>query len=322
MSLSGDIAKNQEQIMNLPEILRGNTVIVGMGLMGGSFAKGIRELSSKAAIAGLDIDKRPVEKALNEKVINEGAVFREDEHQVRRILMKADFIILCFYPEQIMDYIITYRDVFKKGLKIIDICGLKGNFVSKAQAEMPDMVEYIGTHPMAGREKRGYEHGNGEIFLGASFIITPTENNTERTILQIGEMARALGFGRIRLAAPSEHDSLIAYTSHMPHVIASTLVNAAPKEGVTGFTGGSFKDATRVARINEELWSQLYFFNKEPLLIEIKRFIDELKEFESILKNNEMKEMQEYLKRASQLKKLWAEEVDRYDDGFTKNKSR
>lgn len=298
------------------DILKRGTVIAGLGLMGSSFARAIKDLSSKYYVAGIDRIEQPVFQGQQDRVLDEGAVLRRDEEKVRQLLSRAGLIILSMYPEGILDFIDQYRDALTPGTVMIDICGLKGMLVEEAQKRMPEGVEYVATHPMAGKEKSGYENGDGEMFLGASFILTPTAHNTPETLAALKEMAFHMGFGKIREVSPQEHDTLIAYTSHLPHVIASSLINSWDgDDDVSAFAGGSFRDATRVAEINAELWTQLFMHNKEPLLEKVSKYIEALEFFKKNLEHEDDEGIREFLENASSRKTEWNRKVDRYDDG-------
>lgn len=298
------------------DILKRGTVIAGLGLMGSSFARAIKDLSSEYYVAGIDRLEQPVFQGQQDRVLDEGAVLRREEDKVRYLLNKAGLIILSMYPEGILEFIDQYRDALAPGTVMIDICGLKGMLVDEAQKRMPEGVEYVATHPMAGKEKSGYENGDGEMFLGASFILTPTAHNTPETITALKEMAFHMGFGKIREVSPEEHDRLIAYTSHLPHVIASSLINSWDgDDDVSAYAGGSFRDATRVAEINADLWTQLFMHNQKPLIEKVTKYIDSLEAFKTALLQEDDARIREFLETASERKKEWNRKVDRYDDG-------
>lgn len=300
----------------LPTLLQGQTLIVGLGLMGASLAKGIKDLSASAWVVGLDRKEQPILRGLEEKVLDQGAVLSVQEDSVRSLIRGAALIVLSMYPDGILDFVSRYRQVFSEGTVLMDICGLKGFFLDEAQRMLPEGVEFIGTHPMAGKEKSGYEYANGEIFLGANFIITPTQRNRRETIDQVRAMARELGFGRIREVEPREHDEVIAYTSHMPHVLAAALVNSwMGTEDVSSFAGGSFRDVTRVADINSALWAQLFCYNSQALGCELRRFSKTLDELAELVEQRDRPQIEAFLARASERKERWNREGDRYDDG-------
>lgn len=292
-------------------------VMVGLGLMGTSLIKALQEVTKLRAV-GLDIQQEPIEKAISDHVLADGAVLTVQDEKAKRLLAGSRFIVLALYPDSILQFIRTYRDSFQPGSVVMDICGLKGAFVKQAQELMPTGVEYVGTHPMAGKEKSGYENGDGELFIGASFIITPTERNTPETLQVIRRLAIAIGCGRIREIQPEEHDQMIAYTSHLPHVLAAALIRSwHGTEDIVSYAGGSFRDATRVAEINTRLWTQLFLCNREKLLKEVKSCQTEMEQFVQLLESSDQNGMEQYLQEASDRKTAWkkAKEGDRYDGG-------
>lgn len=296
--------------MNQKEI-----VVVGLGLMGTSLVRALKETTQLYAV-GLDIKSEPIQKAVADQVLQDGAVLGEEEEKVKRLLCESRFIILALYPDGILSFIQAYHDCFQPGTIIMDICGLKGAFVEQAQSLMPAEVEYVGTHPMAGKEKSGYENGDSELFLGASFIITPTAKNRPQTVQLIRKLAVAIGCGRIREISPQEHDRIIAYTSQLPHVLAAALIRSwDADEDVVSYTGGSFRDATRVAEINTRLWTQLFCYNQKELLPELQKYQKQLAVFAELLERQDEKEMDAFLKEASDRKIAWKTKGDRYDGG-------
>ena len=287
-------------------------VMVGMGLMGTSMVKAMKE-AAPLVVKGIDLYASPIEKASREHVIDDGAVL-SDTDKVRSLLSGSRFIILALYPSGILPFIETFRDCFAPGTLIMDICGLKGAFVASAQQLLPEGVEYLGTHPMAGKEKSGYENGDSELFLGASFIITPTELNSETVIEAARRIALSIGCGKIRLISPEEHDRIIAYTSHLPHVMAASLIRCwHDSEDVASYTGGSFRDATRVAEINTGLWTQLFMANKDQLDGILTQYIEELETFRALLDNQDEEGMKRFLEESSERKTRWMKRGDRYD---------
>ena len=292
-------------------------IMVGLGLMGTSMVKALQEAINLRVVA-LDIQKTTIEKAMKERIIADGAVLGLEDEKARKLIRASRFIVLALYPDGIIEFLKKFNGCFQPGTIIMDICGLKGIFVSQAQELMPEGVEYIGTHPMAGKEKSGYDNGDGELFLGSSFIITPTEKNSPETVALIKNLAVVIGCGRVRLITPEEHDRMIAYTSHLPHIVATSLIQSWDgTEDVVSYAGGSFRDVTRVAEINSKLWTQLFCYNRKELLPELKKYISELETFAGLLEQQDVAAIESFLKRASDRKAAWRreKESDRYDGG-------
>lgn len=308
---------------HVKDILKEGTVIVGLGLIGSSFARAIKDLSSFYYVSGLVRRESILNQAKQDAVIDDGALLNIEEDKVRSELGKAGLVILSMYPEGILEFLDQYKDSFRKGAVVIDICGLKGDLVEEAQRRMPEGVEYVATHPMAGKEKSGYENGDGEMFLGASFIMTPTEHNTKEALDELRYMAARMGFGKIREVSPYEHDELIAYTSHIPHVVAASIVNSwEGTEDVVSFGGGSLRDTTRVAEINAALWSELFLHNQGPLLKQLDRFIDTVVSFREALEKMDEKALTDFLNASAERKIAWNRKVARFDDGTGDDTSR
>ncbi len=266
--------------------------IVGLGLIGASIALSLR--GKVGEILAVDRDEEVLSIAMDRKIIDKGSTNPEE------ILRDADVVVFALYPGDIINYIFDNKSIWHKGQILMDVAGLKGELVSRIQAELSD-VEFVGTHPMAGREISGIRGAREELFLGSNFIITPTNRNTEQGLDIVRELANLLGVKNIFEMTPKEHDALVAYTSHMPHLLALALVGAY-SEGSEKIVGRSFLDATRVANINEKLWSELFLMNKEPLVAEIDKLIGELTLFKEKLDNNDKIGLEEKMKRVKAIK--------------------
>lgn len=253
--------------------------IVGMGLMGASMAEGLTRKGYR--VSGVDIDRRALDYCREKGIIERGYESPED------ILGETDLLIMAIYPKGMIRFIEKYRGLFKKGLVLTDICGIKLSFVDEVQELMPQGCQFVGAHPMAGREKVGAEHGDPEIFTGANFIVTPTERNTQEGIAAVEEIARDLSFGRISRLSPERHDNMVAFTSQLTHAIAVALVNSDRDEDTYSFTGDSYRELTRIAMINEELWSELFLENRENLIGKIEDFQEKLEVIKGALLSGE-----------------------------------
>lgn len=255
-----------------------NILVVGLGLMGGSYALGLTNAGHK--VYGVDINAASIEYAKNNGIIVDGS------NDARSFIPEADMIIIGLYPDKIIDFIRDNNDLFKKGQIVTDLCGIKTYFLNDAQALIKN-AEYISHHPMAGREKSGVENANVEMFKKANFLICPTANNTKEAVDKVEEIAATLGFANINVVTPEHHDSLIAYTSQLTHAIAVSLVNADKDSDTKNYIGDSYRDLTRIAKINEVMWTELFFDNKEHLLEKIKDFEKELDDIKNALNNDD-----------------------------------
>lgn len=257
-----------------------NVLIVGLGLIGGSYAKAL--IKQGFNVFAIDKDKNTIEYAIKNNIINDGKTDDYDE-----IIKKADVIILGLYPTMMIEWIRLNQSLFKSNIFITDVSGVKCNVVDTIQKILRADVEFIGSHPMAGREVSGVQNSNENIFNGANFIITPTDKNTQNGVLFAKELALTLGFMRIVELSPKEHDEMIGYLSQLTHAIAVSLMNANDNTHLKEYTGDSFRDLTRIARINENLWSELFLLNKDILISEIDCFTNELQNLKQKLVDND-----------------------------------
>lgn len=271
-----------------------NIVIVGLGLIGGSYAMALRELKPRQ-ICAIDMDQKVLDEAIELGIIDKG--FKND----KSILNEADLIIIALYPEQTVQFVQDNVKNFKKGAIITDVCGIKIGVIEKINSFLPQHLDFVGGHPMAGKESKGLQSASKDIFKDASYIITPTERNKKENINLIEKMVRAIGFKNVVSVTPEEHDKIIAFTSHLPHVVAVSIMNSNIEDTNIGlFTAGSFKDATRVANINSRLWSELFTLNSESLVAEIEKFEGSIREIKEAIKSEDKEQITSILKSASE----------------------
>lgn len=267
-----------------------NITIVGMGVIGGSYALSLKDKNYN--VYGIDINKNNLDKSQESGAIKAGAMCLTEESF--EIIAKTDILVLAIYPSSISEFIEKYKSCFKSGLVITDVSGIKNKIVDEIQYKLPKEVDFVFTHPMAGREKRGFEYASEEIFKGANFIIVPTERNKESNITLIENLAKEIGFKNIKYVSIKEHDRIIAFTSQLPHAIAVSLINSDNLEVDTGkFTGDSYRELTRIANINELLWSELFLYNNENLIEMIENFEYQLVKIKNSLKNNDESALKE-----------------------------
>ena len=290
-------------------------LFAGLGLMGTSLLKALKE-SGLCSAFGLDINEITIQKAISDGLIDKGAVLGEDETAIRELIGHSDFIVLGMYPEGILPFVHQYSNSFAPGTVIMDICGLKSHIVLEAQQILTEGVEYIGTHPMAGKEKSGYDFADPELFLGTNFLITPTEKNRPATVEAIREMAYRIGCGKITVLSPLEHDKMIAYTSQLPHVLALALLQSwHGDDSIVNFAGGSFRDATRVAEINTPLWTELFIHNHQELSKVIDNMTDELTMIKNMIEDQDFDALSSYLQQAGDRKRNWTKNKVRQSKG-------
>ena len=260
--------------------------IVGLGLIGASIALSLKDKVD--LVVGLDNDLEVLRIAKERKIIAYGGT------DCQSVLSDVDIVILALYPKAIIKFIQDNQKCWNKNQLIIDVAGLKNEIVTTIQKELPG-VEFLGTHPMAGREISGIKGAREELFLGSNFIITPTEKNTQESIVKVKELALLLGVKNIYEMTPVQHDQLIAYTSHLPHLLALAVVSAY-EEGSEQIVGRSFLDAVRVADINENLWTELFLANKQSVVTELDKLIAELVDFKKLIAEDNVLELTEKIR--------------------------
>ena len=208
---------------------------------------------------------------------------------------RADFIVFGLYPTAMVEWLRAHQDALRPGALITDVSGVKTGVVDEVQSFLRQDVEFIGSHPMAGRELTGVRNSDERVFHGANFIITPTEKNTQAAIDAVHQLAEILGFGRISQLTLREHDEMVGFLSQLTHVIAISLMNCKDNTHLAAYTGDSFRDLTRIARINENLWSELFLLNKDVLTQEIDGFIQELTRVRDRIQNDDQEGLKELM---------------------------
>lgn len=251
-----------------------NFLIVGLGLLGGSYAKGLKNIGFK--VNAITKNQEDIDYAIENKIIDRGTTEIDPE-----IIGEADVVIMALYPHIFVEWIKENQVFFKSGAIITDVTGVKGEVVDTVQSMLRSDVEFIAAHPMAGKETCGVKNSDPSIFIGANYIVVPTEKNTKDAIELCKNLGEMLGFRRVSTLSVEEHDRMIAFLSQLTHCIAVSLMCCADTEGMEKYTGDSFRDLTRIARINDEMWSELFLCNKQDLLLEMEKFrttFDELYE--------------------------------------------
>ncbi len=261
-------------------ISKSNILIVGLGLIGGSYAKALKRLGYH--VSAVDIDKNAIDWAIGENIIDEGFSVVSPE-----TVSNADAVIFGLYPGVFKKWIEDNQKFFKPGTLLTDVTGVKSCIVYDIQNILRKDVEYIAAHPMAGKEVYGVQNSDDAIFRNANYIVTPTENNTPDAIEWCKTLGKILGFERISVLSPEEHDSVIGFVSQLTHVIAVSLMTCNDNTHLVDYTGDSFRDLTRIARINEKMWSELFLLNKDVLLEQIDNFSKELSNIRELLYKND-----------------------------------
>ena len=251
-------------------------LIIGLGLIGGSYAEALTSWGFE--VGAITKDRDSIDFALKKGIIQSGISFVEKEY-----VQMFDIVIFALYPKIFVEWIETYQSYFKDGTLITDVTGVKSEIVFKIQALLKDTVEFVPAHPMAGKEVYGVENSDKKIFQGTNFIITPTSKNTTKAIDTIVEMGKILGFKNISILTPEKHDEMIGFLSQLTHCIAITLMTCKDSKHLVEYTGDSFRDLTRIAKINEQMWSELFLMNKNELLSQMDLFLQEFEKLRDAL---------------------------------------
>ncbi len=261
-------------------------LIVGLGVIGGGYAMALKE-AGYSEVYGIDTNEETLKKAKEMKIIKEGFT-REDE-----IISEMDLIVLAIYPNLVKNFIVKNKNKFKENALITDVTGIKQLFINDIVEILPQNIDFVFAHPMAGREKKGIDYATNKVFQGANFLIVETKKNKEENIRKIENLAKEMGFKHIKRTTPAFHDEMIAFTSQLPHVLAVALTNSDIENRNTGeFIGDSYRDLTRIANMNEKLWSLLFLGNKKNLLEAMNNFEAEFDKIKKCIEENDEKNLQ------------------------------
>ena len=277
-------------------------LIVGLGLLGGSYAKALKRFGFH--VSAITLEQSSIDYALREGIIDEGSTEMDE-----RMIGEADLVIFALYPHVFVEWIEKNQSLLKSGSLITDVTGVKRSIVYRIQEILRPDVEFVAAHPMAGREVSGVENSTDKMFFGANYIVTPTEKNTPEAIQTCIELGRLLGFSNVTTLTPEEHDEMIAFLSQLTHCIAITLMTCNDKENMEKFTGDSFRDLTRIARINDLMWSELFVANKDVLLDQMNLFIEKFNELKTMLQTEDIDGMRAMMRHSTQRRALFDKKV-------------
>lgn len=273
-------------------------LIVGLGLLGGSYAKALRRFGFH--ISAITKEQSSIDYALQEQIIDEGSAQLDE-----RIIGEADLVVFALYPHVFVEWIRENQRLLKSGALITDVTGVKGSVVYRIQDMLRPDVEFIAAHPMAGREVSGVENSTEKMFVGANYIVTPTDKNTPEAIETCVELGRLLGFANVAVLSPEEHDEMIGFLSQLTHCIAVTLMTCNDKEHMEKYTGDSFRDLTRIARINDLMWSELFVANKEVLLHQMDMFMSEFGKLRDMIETEDIDGMRAMMRHSTARRALF-----------------
>lgn len=263
-------------------------LIIGLGLIGGSYAKGL--FNKGYNIKAIDSNKESIEYGLKNGFINEGYDYVNED-----LISKSDIIIFALYPNILLEYLNKYQHLFKKDAIITDVTGVKVSIIEKIDLILRDDVTFVGAHPMAGREVYGIKNSNYEIFKGANYIITPTSKVNGYAIEVVNAIGEELEFKNISIISPEEHDEMIAFLSQLTHCIAVSLMCSKSSKHLVKYTGDSFRDLTRIARINENMWSELFLMNKSQLIEQMNLFSEKFNELKDAIETENVDKIKEMM---------------------------
>ena len=267
-------------------------LIIGLGLIGGSYAEGLKQAGYQ--VGAITRSPRTIDYALAKGIIDSGTTEVTADY-----VGQFDLLVFALYPHIFLDWIARYQDCIKPGALLTDVTGVKGAVVYQVQEMLRPDLEFIGAHPMAGREVGGVEHADCRIFQGANYIVTPTEANSPEAVRTCEELGRTLGFARISTLSPERHDEMVGFLSQLTHCIAVSLMNCKDSRQLVDFTGDSFRDLTRIARINDEMWTELFALNKSELLDQMDLFEEEFRRLRDAIASDDADTVREMMRTST-----------------------
>lgn len=264
-------------------------LIVGLGLLGGSYAKGLTDVGF--TVGAIDINQESIDYALKEGIIQSGYSTVEEQY-----VSQFDLIVFALYPKVFINWLKEYQSYFKKGAIVTDVTGIKSWVDKEIKTFIRDDIEYVLAHPMAGREVYGVKNSDKSIFKEANYIVIPNERANEESICVVEDIGKLLGFKNVVRLSNEEHDEMIGFLSQLTHCIAVSLMTCKDSEHLVEYTGDSFRDLTRIARINENMWSELFLLNKEELLKQITLFEGQLTKLKKTIEDENVEEMKDIMR--------------------------
>ncbi len=291
------------KIKNLDNTAR--VLIVGLGLIGGSYARALTKQGF--AVTAITLNQADIDYARREGFIAGG--YTEVDPAV---VGTADIVVLTLYPHTLISWAERYAKYFTPGTLVTDVTGVKASIADTLQPLMPEGVEFIAAHPMAGREKSGVEHSDDSVFHGANYIVVPTGRNTPEGIALCSQLGELLGFHRVSQLSTEEHDRMIAFLSQLTHCIAVSLMCATDEPGLEAYTGDSFRDLTRIARINDEMWSELFLWNRDELLCQMNKFEAAFDHLRRALADGDREEMRRMMRLSGERREKFDKPVQKH----------
>lgn len=271
-----------------------NIAIIGLGLIGGSMARTIK-LHTEHTVLGCDLNPSTIQQAFLMEAI--------DAELTDEALRTCDMVLVSLYPGAIVEWVKSHAADFKPGCLVIDCGGVKQSIC----AELVPLARagqwyFLGGHPMAGREHSGFRYARDDLFDNASMILCTDGNDTPELLQTARDFFMDLGFRRVQFTTPKVHDEMIAYTSQLAHIVSSAYVKCPLADKHRGFSAGSFADMTRVAKLNEVMWTELFFDNREALLPVVEDLVLRVTEYRDALRDNDRDAMMTLLREGRETK--------------------
>lgn len=273
-------------------------LIVGLGLIGGSYAKALTKKGYQ--VSAITRSRSSIDFALDNEIIAEGSTDIDPQ-----IIGRADIVVFALYPKVLIQWLKDNQQFLKPGAILTDVTGVKCSLVYQVQELLREDVEFIAAHPMAGREVSGLVNSDERIFEKANYIVTPTGKNTKKAIDLCEQLGHELGFARVSRLSPEKHDDMIGFLSQLTHCIAISLMNCNDTPGMEAYTGDSFRDLTRIARINDQMWSELFMENREMLLHHMDAFSESFASFRKLLDEGDVEGMREAMRNSTARRALF-----------------
>lgn len=273
-------------------------LIVGLGLIGGSYAEALSKKGYE--VGAIDQKQEAIDFALHKGYIASGKTSVDKDY-----VGKFDIVVFAIYPHAFVEWIEKYQNCLKSGAIVTDVTGVKGGVVCDVQNALRKDVEFIAAHPMAGRECSGVENAKAEIFEGANYIVVPTEKNTQEAIELCKDLGRELGFKHISELSVKQHDETVGFLSHLTHCIAVSLMVCKESGHLADYTGDSFRDLTRIAKINDEMWSELFLLNKDEIVEQMNLFEQHFGKLKECIQNDDREGIREMMRLSTKRRKVF-----------------
>ena len=273
-------------------------LIVGLGLLGGSYAMALTKKGY--TVKALTRSQSSIDYALEAGIIADGKTGVDDD-----MIAEADLIVFSVYPRVLIEWMEQNRNLIKPGTVLTDVTGVKGYTVYRVQSMIPEGAEFISAHPMAGRECLGVQNATDEIFKKANYLVVPTEKNTEEATVLCEDLGRELGFARISRISVDKHDEMIAFLSQLTHAIAVTLMCCNDSPDLVDYTGDSFRDLTRIAKIDDVMWNELFMCNRDELARQMDIFSETFEKMRKALKEGDTTTMRQMMRTSTERRKLF-----------------